>query len=213
MSDFLSRLAGRSMGLAPTVQPVIPAMTAPPSREGSLAERETFLEAREGPAETGPTVSPQLSEARDSSAQTPANAPFATSLPQTRHDLVIGPAAENTSNARSVARPQFDSALDATLRRPDAMPGDAGDAESTRPAWDRSLSDSAGLHFSERASGMANRRDVAPTAPPVIRVTIGRVEVCAEFAAPKVRQAAAARPKPAAISLDDYLKQRSEGRR
>jgi hypothetical protein len=47
---------------------------------------------------------------------------------------------------------------------------------------------------------------------PIVRVTIGRVEVRAEMGSPKTRPAAAPRAQ-AGLSLDDYLKQRVEGRR
>ncbi len=53
----------------------------------------------------------------------------------------------------------------------------------------------------------------APNGAPVIRVTIGRVEVRADFGQAKTRHAPATRPKPAGLSLDEYLKQRGEGRR
>jgi hypothetical protein len=56
-------------------------------------------------------------------------------------------------------------------------------------------------------------REPVASEPPIVRVTIGRIEVKAEFASPKERTPAAHRPKSAAISLDDYLKQRAEGRR
>jgi hypothetical protein len=57
------------------------------------------------------------------------------------------------------------------------------------------------------------RREPAQSAPPIVRVTIGRIEVRAELSSPKPRSASAPRAKSAAISLDDYLKQRGEGRR
>jgi len=46
---------------------------------------------------------------------------------------------------------------------------------------------------------------------PVIRVTIGRVDVRAQFSSPAA--APARHTRSAALSLDEYLKQRSEGRR
>jgi hypothetical protein len=57
-----------------------------------------------------------------------------------------------------------------------------------------------------------NARSVAPVEqPPTISVTIGRVDVRAIFApSPAPR---ASRTQPAAMSLDEYLKRRSEGRR
>ena len=48
---------------------------------------------------------------------------------------------------------------------------------------------------------------------PVIRVTIGRVDVRAQFSSPAPASTPARHARPAALSLDEYLKQRSEGRR
>jgi hypothetical protein len=62
---------------------------------------------------------------------------------------------------------------------------------------------------------MSARRDQASMVErdaPVIRVTIGRIDVRAQFPAPAPAPAAR-HARPAAISLDEYLKQRSEGKR
>jgi hypothetical protein len=210
MSDFLSRLAGRSMGLAPVVQPAIPAITSPVPRNGSLPEDESFREASDELIETASPVSPSLSAAHDGIPQTPANAPFAPSLTQRHRDVVTGPATENLLNA---GRAPLESALDATLLQPGPTRDHTARASLTHPAWDRTFREATPSHPPESAPERTDRRSLSPTASPVVRVTIGRVEVRAEFASPKVRQAAAPQPKPAAISLDDYLKQRSEGRR
>lgn len=50
-----------------------------------------------------------------------------------------------------------------------------------------------------------------PSAAPTIQVTIGRIEVRATHPSPAAPKKAPS--KPAAMSLEDYLKQRSEGRR
>jgi hypothetical protein len=49
--------------------------------------------------------------------------------------------------------------------------------------------------------------------PPVIRVTIGRIEVRAVFPPAAAAPAAVKKTPSGALSLDDYLKQRSEGTR
>ncbi len=67
MSDFLSRLAGRSMGVEPVVQPVVPAMTAPVSRDAGFTERESFHDAEE-PREREHPASRE-SNAREQSAR------------------------------------------------------------------------------------------------------------------------------------------------
>jgi len=55
-------------------------------------------------------------------------------------------------------------------------------------------------------------RGLEPEAP-VIRVSIGRIDVRAEFAAATPSPAPVRNNRPATLSLDEYLKQRSEGRR
>lgn len=60
------------------------------------------------------------------------------------------------------------------------------------------------------------RRDrvEGPTAePPVVRVTIGRIDVRAQFAAPAASPTPARRARPGALTVEEYLKQRSEGKR
>jgi hypothetical protein len=49
--------------------------------------------------------------------------------------------------------------------------------------------------------------------PPVVRVTIGRIDVRADFPAPVSHNATPRQPRSAARSLDDYLKERIEGKR
>jgi len=62
------------------------------------------------------------------------------------------------------------------------------------------------------APGEAGRSSAGPS-PPIIQVTIGRIEVRATApAAPSVPQRRR-RPVPAAMSLDDYLERNAGGKR
>lgn len=63
-------------------------------------------------------------------------------------------------------------------------------------------------------SGYFRRRDAAESAveAPIIRVSIGRIDVRAQFPA-STPPAPARNARPAAISLEEYLKQRREGKR
>lgn len=64
------------------------------------------------------------------------------------------------------------------------------------------------------ASPFYSPRDAHPVPEaPIIRVSIGRIDVRAEFAAATPSPAPARNARPASLSLDEYLKQRSEGRR
>jgi hypothetical protein len=67
-------------------------------------------------------------------------------------------------------------------------------------------------HADFRRPTEANVAAPSRAAPEVVRVTIGRIDVRAELSAPNPRPAPR-RPEPARLSLDDYLKQRAEGRR
>jgi hypothetical protein len=54
---------------------------------------------------------------------------------------------------------------------------------------------------------------IAESQAPVIRVTIGRVDVRAQFPAGAVTQAPPRRKQASPLSLEEYARQRSEGRR
>ncbi len=74
----------------------------------------------------------------------------------------------------------------------------------------------SGPGSTSRDRGSATRRDQGASAspgPPVVRVTIGRIDVRAQFPAPAPSPVPARRARPAALTLEDYLKQRSEGKR
>ena len=63
---------------------------------------------------------------------------------------------------------------------------------------------------------LSSRRDQTSTSAqeaPVVRVTIGRVDVHAHFPPPAPSPAATRQVRPPALSLEQYLKERSEGKR
>ena len=71
-----------------------------------------------------------------------------------------------------------------------------------------------GARTPANASPIYSPRDARPAPEaPIIRVSIGRIDVRAEFAAATPSPAPARNARPASLSLDEYLKQRSEGRR
>jgi hypothetical protein len=63
------------------------------------------------------------------------------------------------------------------------------------------------------ASSQHHRDWAASPEPPVVRVTIGRIDVRAQFTASAPSPATTSQKRPGALSLDEYLKQRSEGKR
>jgi hypothetical protein len=208
MSDFLGRLAGRSMGVEPVVQPVIPAMTAPVSR-GAFGESESFRDAAEEPAARDRVSSPEIVAARDR-----WNRPHSLTVQSgsdAHREVIVRPPI-GSPDVRAAAFPPLEGPLHPTLSAA-ALDG-ADSAAAGTAGWDRTLPGPAGVDASTASVGTAmDRRETAPAAAPIVRVTIGRIEVRAELSSPKPRTASATRTKSAATSLDDYLKQRSEGRR
>ena len=203
MSDFLSRLAGRSLGIEPVVQPIIPAVTAPPKAEAGFAEaemvRETDAQERGTPPPVpGARVAPEALELPRVQAM---NVP---SLP--RRESPALPGMQEDGKAIPGATPVLADDSRRSERREEPV-------EASVPAWDDTLSDRTTAPWSPPPAPMAEgRREAVAASAPIVRVTIGRVEVRAEMGSSKTRPAAAPRAK-AALSLDDYLKQRVEGRR
>jgi hypothetical protein len=82
---------------------------------------------------------------------------------------------------------------------------------AVRGATDSSLHGSVQPEVAERTTKNSSQ-SVGEPVPPVVRVTIGRVEVRAQFpVAPSAP--ATGRPRASTLSLEDYLKQRIGGRR
>jgi hypothetical protein len=209
MTDFLSRLAGRSMGLERVAEPVIPAMVFPVSQaEAPASVRESFGDfTEEVEASAAPPMPPLvLSNSRE---QRPD-----TLLPDDRRNTVERAAASLPAGTPEAA----DFRQEATPTQPPAraaiLRGETEYATPAPPARDRTLSTDEAPRTARAANEPTRNRVAAEReTPPVIRVTIGRVEVRAELPAPRAHRSAADQSKPAALSLDDYLKQRSEGRR
>jgi hypothetical protein len=209
MSDFLRRLAGRSLGIEPVVQPAIPAMTAPAPRDAGFFEGESVSEVVERPSNADSPRFPKPTAMRESTERnrsSEATVP-AAHLWEPRESIAqLAPASRATDPASS------EDTLPAIEVRSDA--GNSGDLAVTGPSkWDSTLPDPYSPAPSLAFVGMPiERRESLDAAAPVVRVTIGRVEVRAELPSPKARTAAP-RTRPATTSLDDYLKQRAEGRR
>lgn len=76
--------------------------------------------------------------------------------------------------------------------------------------------------FSSGPTVPANRRTLSPRSdhraiptqqPPVVRVTIGRIDVRAQFSSPAQQVSATRHQRQPALSLEEYIKQRREGKR
>jgi hypothetical protein len=144
----------------------------------------------------------------------PAASPFvSTAATSARHEFITdeaSPAPASTDPFDNIPqRPASPtSARVAPSRAPNAMA-----ARSTLPE----PGEKASLTATPRSLAQPQRRfqpqAAAAETPQVVRITIGRIDVRAEAPSTPPARAAARKPEHRGLSLDDYLKQRAEGRR
>ena len=222
MGSFLSRLAGRTLGLVAVAEPIIPARLTPPAREDARprefsaddATRGERQAARAGLRDDTQEAQPRLPlrTRRDSLAETDAGSQ--EHVRSTRQRDTVPPHAEAFRS-----EPAPERAEEKTQRRAVGFERPKNDAQAlsvsreveTRPARPR-------VQPLEpmRARTLASRaRMPAPEAAndetPRIQVSIGRIEIRAEVAAPAAP--APRRSRPATLSLSDYLRQQGEAGR
>ena len=209
MSDFLGRLASRSMGLARFAEPVITAMLLSRPMTGESGERKRA-------EEFGPTVD-ETSEGTDSRKvhtmaarlrQRPSEWPLVSTPDFGVHDTTVTRADPQPASGAVTDRKTeivFDEPPGSVAT--EAFPSAIPKPDPTVPLT------SATQPPAERPARLAERAMPERSEAPVIRVTIGRIEVRAQVASAKPERVPAMQSKTAALSLDDYLKQRREGRR
>lgn len=222
MSDFLGRMAGRALGTLPLSQPLIPSTFAPDAGALQPVVDEIAARPETSPAPpiriTPPPNPARLPEPPESAAQIPMPEQAIPAQPVVAGRREMSPTVPFHEQTREDAPASLASGPPAPLRQPPESPQvrltAPPEPHETLPLPQqpsRAATAAASSPHLEPPRQVA----VAPaeSAPPVIRVTIGRIDVRAEFppaAAP--RSAPARRPAPA-LSLDDYLKQRIEGKR
>jgi hypothetical protein len=204
MSDFLERLVERSRAdLPPEIRPRLPSAF----EAGLVLARESAAplpdEREERPlaVHRGPLVAP------------PAEPPLrARSEPEPR-PLRLEPARARARQApapRPGPAPEPRSGPPPAPRPDDAVPPAATEHTSSPPLEPRvqpAVPEAEGPS-PERSS--ADGRDAAEAAP-VIRVTIGRIDVRAVAEVPP--PSSARRPAAPRLSLDEYLRERARGER
>jgi hypothetical protein len=243
MANFLNRLAGRALGAMPLAEPVIPARFSPSTvwlgrtadydamvegddssrdevafRPAEIEPRTHATRMRRGPAlrdaededeldVAGPDVPDRVARAAKNAAwheqqgaESSASASPTASLRQvTAYPAVPRPAMprRESASAESLADPVLREARDQdgifTDRPRSEVPG--ATPTMVQDAYHRAAPDLG-----------------APSVAPTIRVTIGRIDVRAEAASPPAATGAR-RTRASALSLEQYLKQRSEGGR
>jgi hypothetical protein len=239
--NFFDRLAARTLGLAPVAQPILPAKFSPATKTNIQPQAFAVTsETAEMPAAASPplctpqTVPPATipvdddpgaaSHESDSQRRKPSRQDV--DLPETDAALLpettLKPAA---IEAASSTLPQPEPPLPQRLRIPHesaiaATPNQPLQSTPSRPqtitaqvfvrgAAEFSSQDPVHHVSEQRASSLQSGSEPST---PIVRVTIGRVEVRAQFPAASAQQPPR-RSRASSLSLEDYLKQRSGGKR
>ncbi len=221
MTHFLGRLVERARGTAPRVEPIIAPRFAPTPVAEIATEHETSPSGRGAPQKTKATNGIREAVVRQEEPVTEAPRPRAAIRePEEREETVeaapqtllvplprpdndeVAPRPNWTRESESLRRdvlPHVQSAAAPPLvRRANHQPR----STMARP------SDRSGVS----ASSVTFPNESAANEPPIVRVTIGRIEVHAAPApaAPARKPPARSQPK---LTLDAYLKARKEGAR
>ena len=205
MSDFFSRLALRTLAVGPVVRPDLPPVIASAS-EKSSAGAPILRESATATVSAGEEIAAQGLE-RDTELSLSAR--------------------EQTILSRRTDAAFADQSQRADDRSSQALSSISPGAEHVRARASHVESDPAGLqsrdlfvrHEAPRAADIdpwdvpSVRRIVEPsrTVPSSVHVSIGRIEVRAISPAP--RASASERRPPNRLSLEQYLRERNEGRR
>jgi len=224
MAEFFSRLAERSMGLAAAVRPDTPPVL-PPAGDGDRFEDG----AAPRPARPAPPVQP--TEPARSIAVT------VTERNDRQHRNVTQPGFDKTDRRSTPALDDEDRPTEshryvmiaptlAQRQRQDAGTDSLAsrqDYSETPLTIDSNNEAVPPVHHEAPAAAVAvplptgpapQWRPAAAQQPPTIQVTIGRVEIRAVTPPPAAApQRPAERRVAARLSLDEYLRQRNEGRR
>ncbi len=215
MSDFLGRMAGRARNTLRVAQPLIPSAFAP----GAPAAEAGFEagEAERAPAQTVPQPLALARQRTEGAREIPPPEEVAPAFKDARFR-------DRLSESPEIAGGQGENEI------PPAAPGQQRirTTEGDPPrALDWSEQATATLPLPAQAKRAIPTSTAAPVAgpvparqraaaaespAPVIRVTIGRVDVRAEFP-PSTSRPEVRKTEPARLSLDEYMKQRSEGKR
>jgi hypothetical protein len=242
MSDYLNSLVTRTLRLAPVVQPR-PASLFEPLASGPVSETAFEVAATPAAPEavrsplsvtaelsaqsqqTEPRVRSDLRESVIQPATVPTPmlpvqvvppSPFSVTPTDVRHEVSAPESApsfadtgststRNTRPTPSLIKPEVRIVSATNDREPTPPISEARSVSPVLPYAARPDSSSRTRSLNAQAAGQVET-------PETVVVTIGRVDVRAIFAPPKPAPRAA-RTEPQALSLDEYLKQRSEGRR
>jgi hypothetical protein len=244
MSDFLSRLAGRALGVAPIVKPVIePAFAAFPST-ASHGHSIAAPDVDPGPAaataatpprrERGPDDTPapieesaqqdvrrrdegfERLQPRSPRGEETASPTVATDATTARHELLVDDTSRVIASTGTFDNIPLRPASPTGERVASPPAQDGVIARNTLPEPGEKASYgliAAPRSFAQRPQRRGRPQAATAEAPQVVRITIGRIDVRAEAPSPPPARAATRKSESRGLSLDDYLKQRAEGRR
>lgn len=221
MGDFFTRLAERTLGLAPVVQPDLMPVAQSELVSDSIPRLEETLERTTTPArKSAPHDADSISQNMTITEIATVAGDVPQSLTQGWDQAVALPARDGR---------EVDWQLEPPNRQPSAVesPMPMTQAKQNVVELDRNhlnpafktgeQTSSAEIRQSTHASAvMAQSKpsEVRPTATPTIQIAIGSVEIRAVTPAPTaVPQRPAERRGAARLSLEEYLRQRNEGRR
>jgi len=220
MSDYLSNLAAKSLDLTGVIQPRLASLFEPPRAAGGPVGRPP----QSRPLAANMRVPFDVSHEPPRGLTTPPGLPTAAQsfVPKTpqqpgpdRPTLAPAAAGDATGAAppRGVAEGQRQPALEPAIPRPDLSPVHTQRAPMSATVVVRPHMMSHIEPIRPVGPAPAVLAEAMRKAAPTIQVTVGRIEVRAITPpAPPAPRTKPARPGPA-LSLVDYLKQRSEGRR
>lgn len=219
MSGFLSNLIARSFNDAPVIQPRVPSLFETAGDE-FLGELQSGTPPEAAPETAAPTSMPQ-SVSRSSPIREVATSNSIANASDSRETgSPPKPAERVTEVAPVIAHAPRRKSHTVEVKKVEletnkvAVPADSlGDAKKdagrkTRPS--QGFSEPRVVHL-ERRKDFSPAEQRSSTSAPIIRVTIGRVEVRAihpPATAPKPQK-----PAPPKLSLEDYLQQRGKGSR
>jgi hypothetical protein len=224
MSDFLGRLAARSLGVAPVAQPAVAPMFAP---AGGGQRFEPVQESRD-----------EIVAERVGDTKSPGQHPVVTRVESASHQK-RGVSLEPPTDSREMKPvtlpvPGSLDAFPVERERPVPVSRTVAQVQPQEPTRSGYTSvvptiqrpPTAGAFVESPAMTLRAEQEPSPklsshtrmpapeatSAAPVIRVSIGRVEVRAEFPAQAPRSVPR-QSQPPSLSIEEYARQRSEGKR
>lgn len=212
MSHFLGRLVERARGTVPQVEPIIAPRFAPApvSEIPSEVEAAAPVESREAHTARGKGPADQESVRQENSRTGPDKIrEKEVNAPPEPERLLVPPEIAKPEEARPGVR---------RILQEDVAAPAAPDRASPRQSLPEERAGRPGSPVPATTSGFARRQreKFAPNESieerPIVRVTIGRIDVRATPTPATLPSKSAPRPGPK-LTLDGYLKERKEGAR